>query len=96
MKASLEESATNAYFDMQKDIEIVVDASPVGLAALLVQEERVVIYASRALTNVEMRYSQTEREALAVVWASCEHFNIFIQGAPRFTVVSDHKPLEAI
>ena len=38
VKDSLEESATTAYFDMHKDIEIVVDASPVGLAALLVQE----------------------------------------------------------
>ena len=36
VKDSLEESATTAYFDMHKDIEIVVDASPVGLAALLV------------------------------------------------------------
>ena len=92
MKDSLEESATTAYFDMHKDIEIVFDASPVGLAALLVQEGRVVIYASRALTNVETRYSQTEREALAVVWA-CEHFNRFVKGAPRFTVISDHTPL---
>ena len=95
VKDSLEESATTAYFDMHKDIEIVVDASPVLLAALLVQEGRVVIYASRALTNVETRYSQTEREALAVVWA-CEHFNRFVKGAPRFTVISDHKPLEFI
>ena len=95
VKVSLEESATNAYFDMQKEIKIVVDASPVGLAALLVQEERVVIYASRALTCVEARYSQTEREALAVVWA-CEHFNRFIKGELRFTVISDHKPLESI
>ena len=54
-----------------------------------------VIYASRALTNVETRYSQTEREALGVVWA-CEHFNRFVKGAPRFTVISDHKPLEFI
>ena len=30
VKDSLEESATTAYFDMHKDIEIVVDASPVA------------------------------------------------------------------
>ena len=35
-KYSLDESATTAHFDMQKDIEMVVDGSPVGLAALLV------------------------------------------------------------
>ena len=80
---------------MKKAIEIVVDASPVGLAALLIQEKRVVVYGSRALSDVETRYSQTEREALAVVWA-CEHFDKFINGAPQFTVISDHKPLETI
>lgn len=95
VKAGLSESATNAYFDTTKPIELVVDASPVGLAALLVQRGRVVTYASRALSNVETRYSQTEREALAVVWA-CEHFDRFLNGAPQFTVITDHKPLETI
>ena len=95
VKAGLTESATTAYFDVKKAIEIVVDASPVGLAALLVQEKRVVVYGSRALSDVETRYSQTEREALAVIWA-CEHFDKFINGAPQFTVISDHKPLETI
>ena len=65
---------------MQKDIEILVDASPVGLAALLVQEGRLVIYASRALTNVATRYSQFEREALAVVWV-CKHLQQVRQGS---------------
>ena len=58
---------------MKKAIEIVVDASPVGLAALLVQEKRVVVYGSRALSDVETRYSQTEREALAVVTVISDH-----------------------
>ena len=68
VKDRLAECATTAYFEVGKDIEVVVDASPVGLAALLVQEGRVVSYASRSLSDVETRYSQTEREALAVVW----------------------------
>ena len=46
------------------------------------------------LSDVETRYSQTEREALAVVW-SCEHFDIYVRGS-SFTVVTDHKPLEHI
>ena len=58
------------------------------------QNGRLVAYASRSLTSVEQRYSQTEREAQAVVWA-CEHFNIYVSGEP-FTVVTDHRPLLTI
>ena len=92
VKDRLAECSTTAYFEVGKDIEVVVDASPVGLAALLVQEGRVVSYASRSLSNVETRYSQTERE---VVWG-CEHFDRFINGAPKITVITDLKPLENI
>ena len=48
-------------------------ASPVGLGAIVIQEQagnkRVVAYASRSLTAVERRYSETEKEALGLVWA---------------------------
>ena len=63
-----------AYFDSQKDTHITVDVSPVGLPAILSQattgknDEKVEAYSSRALTDVEKRYAQTEREALAIVW----------------------------
>ena len=67
-----------SYFDRQKKTEVIVDASPVGLGAILVQgneseQKRVVAYASTTLTVVEQRYSQTEHEALAIVW-SCDIF----------------------
>lgn len=83
-----------SYYDQNKSTEVVVDASPVGLGAILSQEGKIVAYASRSLTQVEQRYSQTEREALAIVW-SCEHFHLYIYGS-RFTLVTDHKPLESI
>ena len=50
------------------------------------------MYASRSLTEVERRYSQTEREALAIVWA-CECFHTYLYGI-KFHLVTDHKPLE--
>ena len=62
-----------SYFDARKQTEIIADASPVGLSGLLTQEGKVLSYASCALSDVESRYSQTEREMLAVVWAA-EHF----------------------
>ena len=51
VKTPLYASATLAYFDINKPIEIQFDASPVGIAALLSQENRPVCYASRALTD---------------------------------------------
>ena len=51
-------------------------------------------YASRSLTDCERRYSETEKEALALVWA-CEKFHAYIYGID-FELVTDHKPLEVI
>ncbi|XP_028413864.1 uncharacterized protein K02A2.6-like [Dendronephthya gigantea] len=76
LKDALVKAPVTAYFDPDKPTEISVDASPVGLGAILIQvdpatgEKHVVAYASRSLSSVEQRYSQTEREALAVVWGS--------------------------
>ena len=82
-----------AYFDPAKHTEILVDASPAGLGAILTMgngETNIVAYPSRSLTAVEQRYSQTEREALACAWA-CETFHLYVYGAP-FSLVTDHKP----
>ena len=95
LKEILSDKTTIAYFNQSEATEVIVDASPVGLGAVLTQKNKVVAYASRALTAVESRYSQTEREALAVVWA-CEHLNVYPYGSPEFTVITDHKPLEKI
>ena len=98
LKRSLREDTVTQYYDPKKTTEIIVDASPVGLGVILVQDtidERFVIsYASRALTPVEQRYWQTEREALAVVFG-CERYHLYVMGS-RFTVVTDHKPLVSI
>ena len=95
LKDRLTDSTTIAYYDPHAPIEVLTDASPVGLGAILAQNSKVVAYASRALSDVESRYSQTEREALAVVWA-CEHFDIYLRGATSFDVITDHKPLVTI
>ena len=52
-------------------IKVIADASPVGLDAVLVQEQdgvfRVISYAGHSLSDTERRYSQTEKEAIALV-----------------------------
>lgn len=99
LKDSLTSETVMSYFDPDKQSELVVDASPVGLGAILYQlgkegERHTIAYASRALSDVERRYSQTEREALAIIW-SCEHFHLYLYGH-SFTLVTDHKALEII
>ena len=88
------------YFDPAKQTELNVDASPVGLGAILSQttpghtDTKIIAFASRSLTDVESRYSQIEREALAIVYG-VEHFHFYLYGHP-FTLITDHKPLEII
>ena len=55
---------------------------------------RVISYASRSSSDVECRYSQTKKEALALVWA-CERFSVYVTGE-TFELETDHKPLERI
>jgi len=87
-----------AFFDNDAPTRLVCDASPTGLGAVLLQCKdnvwRAISYASRRLTDVERRYSQTEKEALAVVW-SCERFYLYLIGR-EFEIETDHKPLEFI
>ena len=75
-----------------------VDASKSGLGSVLLllhkDDWHPVAFASRALSKTERRYSQIEKETLAVVYAS-EKFNQFVYSR-RFLVESDHKPLQSI
>ena len=94
LKKLLTEVGVMAYFDPKKETNVVVDASPCGLGAMIMQQGRVICYSSRALTDVVSRYSQTEREMLAVVYG-VEKFHIYLYGS-TFSVITDHKPLLGI
>ncbi|XP_014677981.1 PREDICTED: uncharacterized protein K02A2.6-like [Priapulus caudatus] len=90
LKQKLVDADTLAFFDKDAKTQIVADVSPVGLGAVLLQEQgenrRVVSYASRSLTDVERRYSQTEKEALTLVWA-CERFHAYLYEPLKRTVL---------
>ena len=75
---------------------LATNASEVGLSAVLSQkycvEEHVVAYASRVLHRAEKKYSTTEKEAFAVVWA-VTNFSLYLCGR-QFTLWTDHFPLQ--
>ena len=79
---------------------VIVDGSPFGLGAILAQREyqdhqyKIISYASRPLTPVERRYSQTDIEGLSLVWG-IEHFRLFLIDS-EFDIITDHKALESI
>ena len=99
LKQSLTSADVMSYYNPNAETNVVVDASPFGVGSILMQKQsngdfRPVAYASRTLSPVERRYSQTEREALGVYWG-IRRFNVYLYGKD-FTVYTDHKPLERI
>ena len=82
------------YFDKTKKHTIQCNASKKGLGAVLLQESKPVMYMSRVLTEMEQRYSNTERELLTIVFA-LERLNYYTLGR-TITVQSDHQPLQSI
>ena len=72
-----------------------VDASPVGVGAVLKQEYKgkvsTISFKSRKLSNVECNYSQIDREALSIIFG-VKKFSDFLLGR-EFIIRTDHKPL---
>ena len=74
------------YFDPSLPITAQVDA--------LLQNNKPIVFASKALTETECHYANIEREILAAVFGA-ERFRTYIYGR-SLTIKSDHMPLESI
>ncbi|XP_038221597.1 uncharacterized protein K02A2.6-like [Zerene cesonia] len=98
LKAALCDIPNLGYYNVNDKTMVFADASPVGLGAILVQANgsgpRIIGFGNKTLSDCERRYCQTEKEALALVWA-VEHFHMFLYGK-EFDLITDHKPLEVI
>ena len=91
-------SDTLVHFNPDLPIKLSVDSSSYGVGAVLCHkidgEERPVYFVSRTLSDCERRYSQLEREALAIIFA-IKKFHYYIYGK-EFTLITDHEPLLGI
>ena len=94
-KRMLRDSPVLTHYDPKKPIVVSCDASPYGLGGIISHiidgEERPIACVSRKLNSAERRYSQLDKEGLAVVFA-VKKFHKYLEGR-EFQVQTDHKPL---
>ena len=94
LKKIVSNAPTLRLFDPRLPITITVDASSYGLGAALTQQGQPVEYASRTLTSTQQRYTQSEKEMLAVQFG-LERFHQYVHGQ-TITVETNHKHLLGI
>ena len=92
LKTSITTTPMLKYYNVKEEVIIQCDASKYGLGAVLLQQDRPVAYASKCLTETEVRYAQIEKEMLAIVFA-CKKFRQYIYSKPNIIIHTDHKPL---
>ena len=97
LKASITSDDTMIFFNPHKPVVVRAEASyHDGLSAGLFQDIgkglQPVHFVSRTMRDTETRYSQTEKDALAVRWAK-NRFRMYLLGAPKFKIITGHKPL---
>ncbi len=85
--------------NLSKQFILETDASQHHVAAVLLQYDdeglpRTVGYFSKKLKPVEVRYSTTDRKALAIVLA-CRQFNRYLRGT-KFIIRTDHQPITTV
>ena len=99
LKDSMTSAPELALCNTNRETTLSADASFYGLGAVLLQKQldgelRPVAYASRAMSGVEQRNDQIDKEALATTWAR-ERYSNFLIGK-TFPIETDHKPLVSL
>ena len=89
-----------AYADYKKPFQLQMDASDLGLGAVLYQvdddkHQRVIAYASCSLSNIKRNYPAHRLEFLALKWAVTDRFHEYLYGG-QFDVYTDNNPLTYI
>jgi hypothetical protein len=97
LKEVIAKDVVLAFPDPNKPYSITTDASNHAIAAVLSQPddnlklERPIMFLSKALSDSQLKFSVTEKEIYAIVYA-LDRFRQYIYGRP-FTIYTDHRAL---
>ena len=94
LKKELIRAPILAYYNPRKETVLQTDASTKGLGACLLQDDKPIYFASKALTETQRGYVTIKIESLTITWA-VEKFHHFLYRC-HFILETDQKPLEAI
>ncbi|XP_060786568.1 LOW QUALITY PROTEIN: uncharacterized protein K02A2.6-like [Neoarius graeffei] len=95
-KQMIKSAKVLSHYSADKELVLACDASPYGIGAVLSQvmedgSEKPLGFMSRTLTPAEKRYSQLDKEGLAIMFG-IKRFHKYLYGR-MFTISTDHKPL---
>ncbi|GFU99014.1 retrovirus-related Pol polyprotein from transposon opus [Trichonephila clavipes] len=91
VKAAITRAPVLKFPHFKKHFELFTDASSIGVGAVLNQEQRTVVFASRMLSSVKRNYTVMERECLTVVWV-LNKFRMHL-GSLSIKVITDNAAL---
>ena len=94
MKKEIVRAPILTYYNPKKETILQTNASIKGLGACLLQDQKLVYFVSKALSEKQQGYVTIEIESLAVAWVM-EKFHHFLY-ASHFILEANQKPLEAI
>ncbi|XP_053685585.1 uncharacterized protein K02A2.6-like [Sabethes cyaneus] len=96
IKKVLQSDLLLTHYNPSLELIVAGDASKTGVGAVIMHrfpnnQLKAIAHASKTLTNTEQKYSQVEKEALALVFAVTK-FRRMLLGR-KFTLQTDHQPL---
>lgn len=99
LKQHIINAAQLAHFQDDLPLLLATDASPFGIGAVISHlypdgSERPIAFASKTLDQHQARYSQIEKEGLAIIFG-VKRFHQYLYGR-KFILITDHKPLVSI
>ena len=94
LKQALTNHPVLEHYNPRDKVTIQVDASKSGLGAALLQNDKPIALASKALNEAQSKYAVIEKELLAICFG-VKRFHNYVYGQ-EIIIQTDHKPLVSI